>query len=240
MKNEFIEKLKKESPRMLQFQYETLKRHIELKESSIYSDILDVDGNKTVSPASLTDKKRITARYDYFGICIDALDLEEQMQEQSQITEADAIKANYERVKREITLLMFHMETLKVLIESKRTQIDIDLSKCLADEESIKVRYEYYTLRQEAIMVQSEINAKESLIAKYEPHVDRGKKEIRQLDDTEIDEVVSEMMDLVLTGADKQKAVQWRNDWEARHVVGIEQRFDFYTGIKRFIAQIKG
>lgn len=224
---------------MLQFQYETLKRHIELKEGSIYSDILDVDGNKTVSPASLTDKKRITARYDYFGICIDALDLEEQMQEQTQISDADAIKANYERVKREITLLMFHMETLKALIESKRTQIDIDLSKCMENEESIKVRYDYLSYRREAIMVQAEIDAKESLIAEYEKHVDRTKKEVRPVSDTEIDQAIAEMMDLPLTGSDKQKAVHWRNDWEARHITGIEPRFDFYTGIKNFIAQIK-
>jgi len=235
--DKFISDLENEKGEMLMYHIKSVKALIEVKGKSIYSNILDQDGNPTVSPASLTDEKRLNDRYDYFMICLDALELEEIQQEKVSLKKSDKLKKDFERLKRVILLLLFHKETLIALINKKELKISLDLNESLANEEGIKERIEYYHLRNEAINLQREIDAKKELINSHEEHLSRTIKEVKIITVDEMDELIATVEALRLKGKDKSKATAYISNFKAGKVTGLESRYDFYKGMKHFIDQ---
>jgi hypothetical protein len=158
------------------------------------------------------------------------------------------LERNLDRVKRELGLLKFHVETLKSLLQKKEDKIyskltDQDGNKLvnpasMMDEKNLQERYDYVKLGLEALDLEQEIDSKKKLIEQYELHVERTKQEgPRPVTDAEIRSEILKMMNMKLTGKLKERAIEMRNNFESHKISGIESRFDFLEGIKKFISQ---
>jgi len=240
--DKFVESLEQEKSMMMKYHAKSLKALMARKEESIYSIFLDHNEDKIVSKASLTDNDRLDTRYDYFAICMEALDLEEKIQREVEdnLKDADKLKLDYDRLNKELNLFLFHRETMEALIDKKKLKVSLNVNDSMADEESIKERMEYYHLRNEAIGIRREIDAKKLLINNFEEHFERTVKEIRKIEESEMQDLIQEIKDMNLTGSDKAKSIEWIAKYESHSVVGMDVRFNFYQGLSNFIAQIKG
>jgi len=109
--DKFIDQLAADEKTMFKYHTKTIETWIEKMEKQIYSAIVDSDGEKVVSPATLTDEKRLNKRIDFFKLCLDAIDFEDEVQDASEEPQQkDIVQKNYNRLKKHLSLLLFHRD----------------------------------------------------------------------------------------------------------------------------------